>query len=392
MTVAGLVAAFWQRVERDGLYKKGGRVTSERSCMQVALRPVLRLFGGKPAASFGPLDLVTVRKALCAPLPPPADGEKRRRVHVGPIVRASVNKHLHRIRSVFRWGVSMQLVPPSVWEALRSVDAIRKGHSIGTRESTRVLPADPRAVAVVLRRVQATIAALIRLQWLTGMRPGEAVQMRAGDIQRTGKVWIYRPGSHKTEHHDITREVMIGPRAQRVLAPFLSLDRAAYLFVGAKKRSKNAVPHITEAAYCRAITRACAPEGPDPRFCPGSGPRGARGMPGVVPGTNSAFYDGALAAAEIYGEMAHQDLDCDYGPNGKPKPGQDAKDFNASEARVHARAAAFLRLALICEPCWQYLAPPIPGPPAPLPLDREKLQDKAKFFEEEAEKYKAKSL
>lgn len=255
LIIAGLVAAYWKRIERDGLYMKNGKPTSERLCLRVALRPVVKLYGGKAAAAFGPLDLVTVRKALCSPLPPPAEGEKKRRVHTKPIVRTSVNKHLHRIRGMFRWAVSMQMIPPATWEALRSVDPIRRGHAAGTREPTKVLPADPRAVAIVLRNVTPTMATMIRLQWLTGMRPGEAVQMRLGDIDRKGDVWVYRPESHKTEHHGVAREIMLGPRAKRLLTPFLSLDRGAYLFRG------EGESHVTETAYCRAITRACTEAG-----------------------------------------------------------------------------------------------------------------------------------
>lgn len=265
-TVAEVVLAFWRHVDREGLYTKNGRKTSERACMRVALRPVVRLFGNDPADTFGPLDLVTVRKALCSPQPPPREGERRRRVHVGPIVRSSVNKHLHRIRRVFRWAVAMELVPASVLAGLLAVEPIRRGQNVGTREGRRVLPARLRSVAATLRRVSEPVAAMIRLQWLTGARPGEIVQMRLGDVDRSGPVWIYRPGSHKTEHHDIAREIMLGPKAQRVLAPFLSLNLAAYLFPGrGRKRDRL---HVTEAAYCKAITRACADEPRIPHWTP----------------------------------------------------------------------------------------------------------------------------
>jgi integrase len=256
MSVAALTAAYLDHVEANQLYRKNGKLTSEISCIAVALHPLVKLFGEIPAAEFGPRALVTVRNELCKPRPP-QPGEKRRRVHDGPIVRSSVNKHVDRIRRIFRWAVSMELVPAGTWEALRAVPGLRRGQSPLTRESRRVLPAPVRSVAAVLGHVSPTVAALIRVQWLTGARPGEAIQMRTGDLDRSGDVWIYRPASHKTEHHGVEREIVIGPKAQKVLTPFLSLAPTAFMFRGADTKRRKGL-HITEAAYGKAIARACA--------------------------------------------------------------------------------------------------------------------------------------
>jgi integrase len=50
-------------------------------------------------------------------------------------------------------------------------------------------------------------------------------------------VWVFRPGSdrgpegeHKTAHHGHERTVLLGPRAQAVLKPWLRTDLTAYLF------------------------------------------------------------------------------------------------------------------------------------------------------------------
>jgi integrase len=71
---------------------------------------------------------------------------------------------------------------------------------------------------------------MIELQRLTGMRPGEVVLMRTGDLDMSGEVWVYTPSRHKTEHHDKKRQVLIGPKGQEVLRPWLKADREAYLF------------------------------------------------------------------------------------------------------------------------------------------------------------------
>jgi integrase len=86
-------------------------------------------------------------------------------------------------------------------------------------------------VAAVLEHLSPEVAAMVELQWLTGMRPGEVRTIRGRDIDRSDtKVWVYRPASHKNEHHELDCERMVGPRAQQVLAKFLKADPDAYLF------------------------------------------------------------------------------------------------------------------------------------------------------------------
>ena len=71
---------------------------------------------------------------------------------------------------------------------------------------------------------------MIQLQRLTGMRPGEVTIMRGCDLDSSGRLWIYTPGFHKTEHHERDRVIYLGPRAQAIIKPFLVDDVNAYLF------------------------------------------------------------------------------------------------------------------------------------------------------------------
>jgi integrase len=66
------------------------------------------------------------------------------------------------------------------------------------------------------------------------MRPGEVCQMRTCDIDTTGKLWIFKPAKHKTDHLDHERVVYIGPKAQEVLAPYLKPDLQAFIFCPAE--------------------------------------------------------------------------------------------------------------------------------------------------------------
>lgn len=82
---------------------------------------------------------------------------------------------------------------------------------------------------------------MIELLRLTGMRPGEVVQMRTADLDMAGAVWSYVPQKHKTQHHGHERVVYLGPKAQEVLRPWLRADREAYLFSPRRPR-KSARP------------------------------------------------------------------------------------------------------------------------------------------------------
>ena len=53
--------------------------------------------------------------------------------------------------------------------------------------------------------------------------------MRVGEIDTSRQVWEYRPASHKTEHRDKDRIILIGPKGQAVLREFLSEALAADL-------------------------------------------------------------------------------------------------------------------------------------------------------------------
>ncbi|MHC4406936.1 MAG: tyrosine-type recombinase/integrase [Planctomycetota bacterium] len=132
-----------------------------------------------------------------------------------------------RIRHVFKWGVARELVPETVWRALCAVEGLREGEAV---ETDAVKPAPEEHIAAVEPHVTPQIWGMVNLQLWTGCRPGEACAIRAIDIKMQGRVWEYRPHSHKTEHHDKERIVYLGPHAQEVVKPWLKSDLYAYLF------------------------------------------------------------------------------------------------------------------------------------------------------------------
>src|SRR5262245_181686 len=71
---------------------------------------------------------------------------------------------------------------------------------------------------------------MVELQRLTAMRPGEVTLMRTGDLDVSGRIWVYTPAAHKMEHTGRSRIIQLGPRAQEVLRPWLRPNLGEYLF------------------------------------------------------------------------------------------------------------------------------------------------------------------
>ena len=211
-TVAEVILAFWRHAERH--YRRAdGSQTGELGNFRDSLRPLRRLYGGTPAADFGPLALKAVRQAM---------------IDAG-LARTTINQRIGRIVHVFKWAVAQELVSPAVHQGLKSVAGLQKGRS-AARETAPVRPVPEAHVEAIRPQVARQVWAMVELQRRTGMRPGEVTVMRTGDLDRSGRVWIYTPASHKAEHHGKGRAIHLGPRAREVLGPWLRADPAAYLF------------------------------------------------------------------------------------------------------------------------------------------------------------------
>lgn len=189
----------------DAYYCKNGKKTTEPNSIRISLRYLLKKYAKTKAADFGPKALKTVRESM---------------IKAGR-VRTSINCMIGRIRHMFKWAASEELLDASVWLNLRAVAGLDKGRE-GVVESDPVTPVDPSRVIAIEPYVSRQIWAMINLQFLSGSRPGEIISMRPCDIDRTGETWEFRPHQHKTEHHDKQRRVYFGPKAQAILAPFLA--------------------------------------------------------------------------------------------------------------------------------------------------------------------------
>ncbi len=266
LTVSELIAAYWEFAK--GYYVKHGRPTDEQYALNAAFRPLRKLYGQTPAREFGPLRLKTIRQALI-------DAD---------LSRTYANDCINRIKRAFKWAAENEMIPPSVLHGLQAVGGLRRGRS-DARESEPVRPVPDAHVKAILPFVSSQVGGMIKVQELTGMRPGEVTIMRGIDLDMSGELWEYRPAEHKGEHFERERVIAIGPRAQSIIEPFLKPDLSAYLFSpgdaeadrNARRRASRKSPmtpsqarrrrkrnrrrspreHYTTHSYRRAIARAC---------------------------------------------------------------------------------------------------------------------------------------
>jgi integrase len=114
---------------------------------------------------------------------------------------------------------------------------------------------------------------MIEVQRLTSCRPQDVVGMRAIDIDITRPVWEYHPQQYKTEHHndddspDLERVVFLGPKAQTLVKPYLTLNVTDWLFSAvrseqernAKRKQERKSPMTPSQAARRPKGREKAP-------------------------------------------------------------------------------------------------------------------------------------
>lgn len=194
-------------------YSLDGKPTKEYTCMVEAIRHLRPLHGNQLARDFGPKKLTKVRETMI--------GQR--------LARTVINNRINRIKRVFKWGVSIELIPPSVYQAIRTLDGLKYGRS-NAKESAPVKPVSDASIKAVADIVSPQIASMIWLQRYTGMRPGEVVIMRPCDIQQSGATWVFEPHTHKNKYRGHRRLVPIGPKGQELLKPFLSRQEEQYLF------------------------------------------------------------------------------------------------------------------------------------------------------------------
>lgn len=211
-TVGELLDAYDRHA--DSYYRHKDRTPTGRIyAVRAALREIRELFSAFPAAEFGLRHLKAVRERM---------------VENG-LARVNVNARVAVIRAAFGWAAEEEMVPPAVAAGLKALKHLQAGRS-AAKETEPRRPVSKEDVFATLPFLRPRLRALVLAMWHSGMRCGEAVQLRTCDVDMTGATWIFRPPRHKGAWRGKLREIDLGPKAQEALRPWVKLEREAYWF------------------------------------------------------------------------------------------------------------------------------------------------------------------
>lgn len=276
ITIVELLAEFWKYAE--GYYVNPNvDATSELSCFKHAIKPLKTLYAKTPAKDFGPIALKATRQQMID------NGWSRK----------YINRQVFRIKRIFKWASSEELIPASVFHRLETVESLKLGRTEAP-DHDRILPVESSVVDTTLPFLTSTVRAMVDVHRLTGMRPGELCRMRMADLNMSGSIWVYSPEFHKTQYRGRSRKIYIGVKAQEILRPFLRNSLKGYIFSPeqstADRRERMTAERTTPLsrgnipgsnckskpkrqpgkrfgpdAYNRAISRACRKAFPAPK-------------------------------------------------------------------------------------------------------------------------------
>lgn len=212
---------------------------SEQHCQRAALRILRQLFGFTSVLDFGPLRLRVVRDAMVQGHPDQknAKGEPMPRK---PWNRQTVNRQVKRIQALFRWGVSLEMVPVSIATALETVRALTAAETTAAESKPR------RSVATeeylkARAELKPVYQDVLDLLYLTGARPGELLRLtdsesgertglKNGAINKSVNPWRADLAKHKTAHKGKSRTLFFNPEAQAILRKYMTDDPDARIF------------------------------------------------------------------------------------------------------------------------------------------------------------------
>ena len=248
----------------ESKYSKYGRITSGRDNAVRALE-LLRMTGlaNLRPCDFGPRVLHAFQVWLAA------DPHRQ-------WSRVTINRYTDQVIAMFKHAQLHELVPrgSTIWQDLKAVEHLRRGRSPApgmapAREPRKIPPVADDIIEATLTVAHPILADMIRLQRLTGMRPGEVVAIRPSDLvpSTDPSVLLYRvrPMTNKNDDDGIERVVYLGPKAVEIVrrrtdplnpdTPLFSPRRAVEM--GNASRAMSLVPtpaRVRRQCQARAAT------------------------------------------------------------------------------------------------------------------------------------------
>lgn len=218
--------------------------SGESYAFKAAIKVLRPLFGETPVQDFGPLRYRLLRDSMVA-----GDATTNRE----PWCRATVNRQAKRIRQIFRWGVSLELVPVSVVHNLDTVRSLAIGETAAHDHPART--AVPKEEVEAVRPHLSDIHRdLLDLLWLTGTRRGELLKLTGDMLEKRDGVWLAELHQHKTARKGKRRILVFNVAAQAILLRHMKPNPADVIF---PVRSDTFGHAVRKACLAAEITPFC---------------------------------------------------------------------------------------------------------------------------------------
>lgn len=155
--------------------------------------------------------------------------------------RDSILRMLANLKKVYKHAVTTKKLTRDQADPILLIETLPINEA---RKKQRRMPVPRADVEATLAFLTPTVAAMVRLQLMTGMRPSELFLMKPDEVYTTGVVvaggmardldklglWAYIPDEHKTAHHGHSWAILLNAKCQELLRPRLGRDKDDYLF------------------------------------------------------------------------------------------------------------------------------------------------------------------
>jgi len=206
-------------------YSKDGVPSQEFRNVSAAMETLFQFCDGVKACDFGPRKLIEIQTSLARDSILDDEGKPVRRRYA----RNTINARIHRIRRCFRWCASQEFIDAGLVTSLDMVSGIPKGRT-DTRETDPVDSVPVEVVKQTIPFLSPVVSAMVRVQFLCGMRPQDVCGMTGLAIDTSPEIWVYRPVEHKTRYLGRDLVKTIPAAAQRILSGFFRADPLEPIF------------------------------------------------------------------------------------------------------------------------------------------------------------------
>lgn len=182
--------------------------------IKLAFRPLKEMYGTLTPDELSPKKLKLLRASL---------------IDSKSLCRREINRRIGIIRRMYKWAVSEELVHVHVYQAIAAVEGLKRGRTKAIDHQERK-PVDLESVEAILPYTTKVVEDMVRINALTGMRPDELCEIKPQDINRNADPWIYIPKGHKNSWRGQQRHIFLGPKAQKILTPYLFRDPDKHCF------------------------------------------------------------------------------------------------------------------------------------------------------------------